>query len=275
MFLFIKAYAEGWVTINGNHVYIGAKGTITKGPAKLIGSTIDSLKGTKMTAKKKAELQKKYAEKSKSKSSGTKEDGSKTSNTDWEKWEDPLKGSSAVTERLKNLSDKELKKVHDESFSKATVDATDKFTSDAAQHACGISLFADKEARRRGLDFSSNAKDNARAGITKKESSQPQKLGSQNSTPKYPTGIETTAQKRAYTKAINSGKSTSEATKIAKNAGASNTTPKYAVAGFSKSQNAQLNKYISQGIDADVASDLVLSKSGHSIFGRGKRGGFM
>lgn len=33
----IKAYAEGWVTINGNHVYIGAEGTITKGPASMKG----------------------------------------------------------------------------------------------------------------------------------------------------------------------------------------------------------------------------------------------
>lgn len=33
---------------------------------------------------------------------------------------------------------------------------------------------------------------------------------------KYPSGITTTAQKRAYTRAINSGKTTSEATKIAK-----------------------------------------------------------
>ena len=37
MFLIIRAYAEGWVTINGVHVYIGAKGTVTKGPANLMG----------------------------------------------------------------------------------------------------------------------------------------------------------------------------------------------------------------------------------------------
>lgn len=69
----------GWVTINGNHVYIGAKGTITKGPAKLVGSTVDDLKGQKMTANKKAELQKKYSKKTDSKSSGTTKPETKSS----------------------------------------------------------------------------------------------------------------------------------------------------------------------------------------------------
>jgi len=46
-------------------------------------------------------------------------------------------------------------------------------------------------------------------------------ISNRNSTgaSKYPSGITTTAQKRAYTRAINSGKSSSEAKKIAENSG--------------------------------------------------------
>lgn len=70
MSLIIKAYAEGWVTINGVHVYISNLGKIKKGPAKFIGSTLDDLKGSnKSTADKKAELQKKYSKKSEGKTS--------------------------------------------------------------------------------------------------------------------------------------------------------------------------------------------------------------
>lgn len=66
MFLVIKAYAEGWVTINGVHVYIDYKGTVKKGPSKFVGSNINDLNKSKSTADKKAELQKKYRKKSES-----------------------------------------------------------------------------------------------------------------------------------------------------------------------------------------------------------------
>ena len=77
----IKAYAseERWVTINGVHVLIGAGGKITKGPAKFIGSTVDDLKGQKMTDKKKAELKAKYGDKKKSTSSSSTKEKSETS----------------------------------------------------------------------------------------------------------------------------------------------------------------------------------------------------
>lgn len=57
-----------WVTINGVHVLIGANGKITKGPAKFVGSTVNDLKGQKMTSDKKAELKEKYGKSKSSKS---------------------------------------------------------------------------------------------------------------------------------------------------------------------------------------------------------------
>lgn len=78
MFLFIKAYADGWVTINGVHVFIGPKGKITKGPAKFIGSTVNDIsKPKKSVAERKEQLKKKYDDKV----SGSKASGSKSKTT--------------------------------------------------------------------------------------------------------------------------------------------------------------------------------------------------
>lgn len=44
----IKAYASTgqWITIKGVHILVGGDGNIIKGPTKLIGSTVQSLRGS-------------------------------------------------------------------------------------------------------------------------------------------------------------------------------------------------------------------------------------
>ena len=61
----IKSMSAGrWVTINGCHVFIGASGKITKGPAKFIGSTVEDLSGSKKSVEqKKSDLKAELKEK--------------------------------------------------------------------------------------------------------------------------------------------------------------------------------------------------------------------
>ena len=99
------------------------------------------------------------------------------------------------------------------------------------------------------------------------------KIVMSSNTPKYPSGVTTPAQKKAYTQAINNGKTSSEATKVAKNVGKTTTTQTTVqIAGFTKSQNARLQKLVNSGMKPEEAASKVLSSSGgYNIF-RGGRG---
>ena len=101
MFL-IKAYAaknyggEGvWRTINGSPVFIEG-GRITKGPARLVGSTASDAEGSNKSASdRKEELKKKYGDKLKEKS-GKSTEGSKSTTT--KSTSTPASSSTSKTE---------------------------------------------------------------------------------------------------------------------------------------------------------------------------------
>ncbi len=89
-----------WVTINGVHVFIGASGKITKGPAKFIGSKVDDLKGQKMSDEKKAQLKAKYGDKKKSTSTTTSKSSGTTKKTT------PTKSTTSKTTGTKSTTSK-------------------------------------------------------------------------------------------------------------------------------------------------------------------------
>ena len=270
MSLIIKARAEGWVTINGVHVYISNLGKIKKGPAKFIGSTIDDLKGQKMSADKKAELQKKYGKKTSEKPSERKsKDDSKESKT-----KDKSPNDTAKMQEKEHLAKLYANGVYNDTYLRSVAmdnyGMSSKDVEDIVKMAGGRNTtFSDRmEANRKiqqntsgsfksggesytysmdgsymsvknskGIEVASEKVGTSNLGVNASQTAKSilkatqanggnaldVRSSSKATTPKYPSGIETASQKRAYTRAINSGKSTAEATKSALNAGKGST----------------------------------------------------
>lgn len=110
MFMLIKAHAATkggtgvgvWRTINGSPVFIQG-GKITKGPARLVGSTAKDVEGSKKSAEdRKAELKKKYGDKVSSKSNS----GGKSSSSTNKKSDSTKKDSKASSTTTKNTTTK-------------------------------------------------------------------------------------------------------------------------------------------------------------------------
>ena len=219
MFL-MKAYADAgsWVTINGTHVLIGASGKIVKGPAKFIGSTVEEIKSadkssindskvsskatksnpTGMTLKERGEAIRKVKDKYQNADSST-------INRDLEKNKKIMQSSEIGTEkytkaRINVLALQNLKSDRNNS-SMTTEQKVGFMSSNTLVHSGGNpSKPLINPAKVSGT-------------IQQKRFSETAKSVSSNTSgsSKYPSGITTTAQKRAYTRAINSGKSASEA----------------------------------------------------------------
>lgn len=228
----MKVYADAgnWVTINGVHVLIGGNGKIVKGPAKFIGSTVADMKNVgKSASDRKEELKKRLSEKSGASSKSSKE-AKKTGDTPKEKEVSGKSSKNIPTDsffdrdNLASVDNEVLETAHYYKLmgltSSKDLDSTDleTLTGVAIDYEKGpIDIETGKsvpiEVANARADYVLNKFDeivNGRLNKSTSTSSQ-NKTESKSSDSKYPSGIETTAQKRAYTRAINSGMSSSEA----------------------------------------------------------------
>ena len=256
MFL-MKAYAitgaGNWVTINGTHVLIGGNGKIIKGPAKFIGSTVEEMKSaskssindskvsskatksnpTGMTLKERGEAIRKVKDKYQNADSST-------INKDLEKNKKIMQSSEIGTEkytkaRINVLALQNLKSDRNNS-SMTTEQKVGFMSSNTLVHSGGNpSKPLINPAKVSGT-------------IQQKRFSETAKSVSSNTSgsSKYPSGITTTAQKRAYTRAINSGMTSSEAKKSA--LGGTSAKTKSSSDGFKKLTNSQIKKMSTENL---------------------------
>lgn len=179
MFL-IKAYAtskggtgEGvWRTINGTPVFI-QNGRITKGPAKLVGSTPDDVEGSKKSlAEKKKELQEKAASRS---AKEKKEE--KSSDTSYkEKYIDKTSDEIRKELNTSKMTDEQLKKGMEDTLNYTKNNSFDaKWRDSFAEHKA-----YEKELKSR--NNSRTATDSSNKGNTQKSSDSSKKTTSKDST---------------------------------------------------------------------------------------------
>ena len=232
MFL-MKAYADAgsWVTINGTHVLIGASGKIVKGPAKFIGSTIEEISN-------KSELET-PSNKSGGRISLTKD----AEDYGWtQKDIDYLNSKLSPNASLTWVDDKSGKKIRIEvtdsngkTLPLASIQPSVGLRGQNQFSVAGkVGGYFDKEhdystmgravsAINKSIGYKPESPINPNKAVSPMAQRyaegfnrlQTRDVGSRAkvkaTTPKYPSGIATPAQKRAYTRAINSGKSASEA----------------------------------------------------------------
>ena len=253
MFL-MKAYAitgaGNWVTINGTHVLIGGNGKIIKGPAKFIGSTIEEMSkessdkrprvdgynpnnptglSRKERISKIRDLEKKFSKLSDEEVSKQLESNKNTMNTS------VLGSKEYVQARLNTQALLSIKE--DRRNSSLTREDIVKIAGDAVREQSKPTRtyprMASPTAQKHVDDFYKPDTVGARA----KTGSAPKK---------YPSGITTPAQKRAYTRAINSGMTSSEAKKSA--LGGTSAKTKSSSDGFKKLTNSQIKKMSTENL---------------------------
>lgn len=213
-----KALGSGnWVTINGTHVFIQG-GKITKGPSKFIGSTVADMEKTTSTSNSSTSNDTKTAS---AKTIGTANNKSSnlilTKKAESHGWtEKDVKSLNSIADDFSNVSVSWSRANNLKAQVSVTVSGKERpvaYVHPVRTLSGKDGYFLTGKGRLPEAEYVTLGRVSS---TIKKEIS---KINNANGiTPtfnptgaKYPSGITTTAQKRAYTRALNSGMSSSEA----------------------------------------------------------------
>ena len=264
-----------WVTINGSPVFIQG-GKITKGPARLVGSTAaDVEKPSKSTADRKEELKKKYGSKLSDKKNST---SNKSPSTDKTKAETPMsKGKSSTTSNSKTASNStgKTKTTTSQKKSGQVADSNKNGTvsyngkeysyevkgNHVITKAPNGTVISEQDIADKHLGNVKSFVQSSFGPSAKTSNMSSERLAQQTSD--LLEGIQrgdSTAQRQAsyyFQELANRNISTNKATTTSKPA-------ETKVAGFTATQNKKLNQYLQQGIDIEDATELVLMSGSRS-----------